>query len=639
MKKSIKSALALAGISLVSLSNICAQTPKPPEPYGAIPTERQLKWHETDMYCLIHFTPTTYQNKEWGYGDADPAIFNPAKFDASQIVQAAVAGGFKGLIMVAKHHDGFALWPTKTAAYNISESPWRNGKGDMVKEFQLASAASQIKFGVYCSPWDRNNQSYGTPAYLKIYQDQLKELYSNYGEIFMSWHDGANGGDGYYGGKKEVKKVDQTTYYDWNNTWAITRKMQPDANIFSDIGLDVRWVGNEKGMAPETSWSTIDLKGKDGKAPMPGAMIPDNLGSGTRNGKQWIPFEGDVPLRPGWFYHPEQDNQVKSVAELFDIYCSSVGRGGSLDLGLSPNKDGLLHENDVTALKEFGQYLKSVFADDLAKKANITASETRAQHQQFAVSNLIDNDRYSYWSTDDKTNKATVTLEFKAAEKLNLIQIRENIKLGQRVDSIQLESLQNGSWVAVAKATSIGANRIIRLPQPIDTKTIRLRFFAPVSPAISEIGLYLAPEIENKKDKTVLSTYAKNDWKVSNPKRQENLQSSIDLQTETTATITGSDELVLDMAYPHLFSAIGYLPAQDEQIKGRISKYEYSYSLDGKTWIKVASGEFSNIKANPILQRTSLKKPVTARYIKLKALEVLDAAPNNFRIAEIEVYQ
>ena len=311
-----------------------------PQPYGAIPTERQLKWHETEMYCLIHFTPTTFQNKEWGYGDAAPSLFNPSKFSAKQIVTAAKSGGFKGIVFVTKHHDGFALWPTKTAAYNISESPWKDGKGDLVREFQQAAQQSDMKFGIYCSPWDRNNPNYGTPAYLTIYRNQLKELYSNYGELFMSWHDGANGGDGYYGGKNEKRKVDQSSYYNWMNTWEITRKLQPNASIFSDIGLDVRWVGNEKGISPETSWSTITIKGNDDKPAMPGFMDDANLGSGTRGGKQWIPFEGDVSLRPGWFYHTEQDGQIKTVAELFNIYCKSVGHGGALDLGLSPTTEG-----------------------------------------------------------------------------------------------------------------------------------------------------------------------------------------------------------------------------------------------------------------------------------------------------------
>jgi len=638
MKNKVKSAVVFAGINFFGLMALAQQSTKPPAPYGAIPSERQLKWHETEMYCLIHFTPTTFQNKEWGYGDADPAIFNPAQFDAGQIIAAAAAGGFKGIVMVAKHHDGFALWPTKTAAYNISESPWRSGKGDMVREFQQAAQKNSMKFGIYCSPWDRNNPAYGTPEYITIYRDQLKELYSNYGPLFMSWHDGANGGDGYYGGRKEVKKVDQSVYYDWMNTWAITRKLQPGASIFSDIGPDVRWVGNEKGMAPETAWSTIDLKGKDGKTPMPGYMDDENLGSGTRNGKQWLPFEGDVPLRPGWFYHPEQDGQVKTVAQLFEIYCSSVGRGGSLDLGLSPNTDGLLHANDVAALKDFGAYLKQVFAENVAKNAKITASNVRGKQKAFDTQNLQDNDRYSYWATDDQVHQASLVLDLPAEKPINLVQIRENIKLGQRVDSIKLENYIAGEWKTIGKATSIGANRLIRLPETITAKKLRLTIFAPVSPALSEVGLYLAPEIKTKAIAKVMSAYAKNDWKIISPVSSDDLKKAIDQLAETSAAVTGTNELILDMGYPHLISAFGYLPARDEQTAGRIEKFEYLYSEDGKQWTPAASGEFSNIKANPILQRTTLKAPVTARFVMLRAIGVTGGG-QGFRLAEIEVFQ
>ncbi|SMD16655.1 alpha-L-fucosidase [Pedobacter nyackensis] len=486
MKRVILSICSLS-CSLMAVAQIEA-----PKPYGAVPSERQLKWHETEMYCLVHFTPTTFQNKEWGYGDAEPSLFNPLNFNALQIVQAAKAGGFKGLITVAKHHDGFALWPTKTSEYNISKSTWKKGKGDMVKEFQLAAKKEGLKFGVYCSPWDRNNPHYGSPAYVEAYRKQLRELYTNYGELFMSWHDGANGGDGYYGGKKEQRKVDQSQYYDWNNTWQnITRKMQPNATIFSDVGLDVRWVGNEKGLAPETSWATITIKGKNGKPAMPGFMDEANLGTGTRNGDQWIPFEADVALRPGWFYHKDQDDKVKSVAQLFNIYCRSVGLGGGLDLGLSPTTDGLLHQNDVDTLAKFGALIKQVFAHNLAEQAKISLSNVRAGAiRAYGSANLTDHDRYSYWATDDSVHEATAELSFKQPQRFSIIRLKENIKLGQRLDSVGVEVYRNNAWVQIAKATSIGANRIIRLPQPENADRVRVRFYAPVAIAVSEIGLY-----------------------------------------------------------------------------------------------------------------------------------------------------
>jgi len=611
-------------ISTLLALNVWAQgVDDAPKPYGALPSERQLAWHETEMYCLIHFTPTTFQDKEWGYGDADPAIFNPKEFDAEQLVAAAKAGGFKGIISVAKHHDGFALWPTKTAAYNISESPWHNGKGDMVKEIQLAANKLDMKFGVYCSPWDRNNPAYGTPQYVEIYRNQLKELYSNYGELFMSWHDGANGGDGYYGGKKEQRKVDQSTYYDWKNTWAITRKMQPNASIFSDIGLDVRWVGNEKGGAPETSWSTITLVGKDGKPPMPGFMDDSNLGSGTRNGEQWIPTECDVPLRAGWFYHQSQDDQVKTPAMLFDLYCKSVGRGGALDLGLSPNTAGLLHPKDVAVLKEFGELLRKIFDHNLLTGAVLTASNTRNKREkEYGVANLTDQDRYSYWATDDDVHQAELILDLPTKTTFNIIRLRENIKLGQRIDSVLVDEWRDGAWMKIASATSIGANRIIRMDQFTTTTKLRLRVFAPVSIALSDIGLFAEPAslVNTHPETGGRKGLAKTGWKTDLTK----------------------NALTINLGKPTSFSAIGYLPRQDGKLAGIITKYACYTSNNGKEWTEVANGEFSNIKANPILQYIPLKTKQTAKYVKIVAKESLSVKANanlSLSAAAFELYE
>lgn len=634
-----KQHLLILSAILLSTGTYAQRVAGAPKPYGAIPTERQLKWQETEMYCIIHFTPTTFQNKEWGYGDADPAIFNPTKFNALQIVSAAKSGGFKGIVYVAKHHDGFALWPTKTAAYNISESPWKNGKGDMVREFQQAAKQTGMKFGVYCSPWDRNNPDYGTPAYLTIYRNQLKELYTNYGDLFMSWHDGANGGDGSYGGKNEKRQVDQSTYYDWLNTWEITRKLQPNASIFSDIGLDVRWVGNEKGIAPETSWSTITLKGNGNKPPMPGFLQDSNLGSGTRNGKQWIPFEGDVSLRPGWFYHAEQDGQVKTVAELFNIYCKSVGHGGALDLGLSPTTEGILHPKDVSTLAAFGKLLQQVFAHNLAKEAKISLSNTRnKQSGEFGAVNLTDANRYSYWATDDVVHSAWAQLDFKKPVQFSIVQLRENIKLGQRIDSVAVEVFKNNRWEILAKATSIGANRIIRLPQPETSAKIRIHVYAPVAIALSEIGLYLEPELQPENTQTADNAYPKTNWKASvsgsSATAQLELKNSIDNNKSTYFETKSSNYIDFDFGKSLVFSAVGYLPGQDGTATGAIEKYELFSSEDGESWVKIATGEFSNIKANPILQRITLAAKTTARYLRLQNSE-----NRLMRIAELEVYK
>jgi alpha-L-fucosidase len=485
------------GISFLLAAGIACFSQSAPKPYGPLPSEAQIAWHEMEMYCLIHFGVNTYLDHEWGYGDEDPKLVNPTQFDAAQIVGAAKAGGFKGIIVVAKHHDGLCLWPTKTTTHNITQSPWKNGKGDILKEYQEACNKLGMKMGVYCSPWDRNNAVYGTPEYLKIYQEQLRELYSNYGPLFTSWHDGANGGNGYYGGARETRKIDQTTYYDWDNTWGITRKMQPGAVIFGDVGPDMRWVGNEEGHAGETCWATYTPIAPDpGRRPANGYVKSELATEGQRNGEFWMPAECDVPQRPGWFYHASQTPQVKTPSELMDLYYQSVGRGAALDLGLAPDKRGLLDEADVASLKGFGDLLKKTFAVNMAKGARLKASNIRGNNAaKFGPAFLLDSDRYSYWATDENVTNPSLTIELAGKKSFNVIRLRENIKLGQRIDSIAVDAMVNGRWKEIAKATSIGSNRLVRLPAEITADKLRLRISgAAVCIALSEFGLYKEPE-------------------------------------------------------------------------------------------------------------------------------------------------
>lgn len=470
---------------LFTTINVFAQPA--PKPYGAIPSERQLAWHDVEMYGLIHFTPTTFENKEWGFGDADPKIFNPSNFDAAQIIKAAKAGGLKGIILVAKHHDGFALWPTKTTGYNISKSPYKQGKGDIVKEIAAAARKHGLKFGIYCSPWDRNNANYGNPNYLAIYQAQLKELYSNYGELFMSWHDGANGGDGYYGGAKEKRSIDNTTYYDWKNTWQITRSLQPMANIFSDVGLDVRWVGNEDGFAADTSWATFTpMPPKGVNVAVPGQANYPQSPMGMRNGNFWMPAECDVPLRKGWFFH--QNEAPKSASTLFILYLKSVGRGAALDLGLAPDTRGQLHDDDVAELRKFGDLLKQTFADNLCKNATITASNTRGKTYQ--VSFVKDGNKQTYWATADAIKAATLEINFTKATSFNLISLQEYIPLGQRIDGFTIEVLEHNIWKQIYAGASIGAKRLIKFDEAFSTTKVRITLKAPVAITLSELGFY-----------------------------------------------------------------------------------------------------------------------------------------------------
>ncbi len=479
----------LLSIILLSLAFKQSYAQLPPAPYGALPSERQLKWHETEVYGLVHFTPTTFENKEWGYGDADPTIFNPVAFDADKIVAAFKAGGLKGMVLVAKHHDGFALWPTKTTDYNISKSPFRNGKGDMVKELEQACRKAGLKFGVYCSPWDRNNPVYGTFDYVKAYREQLRELYTQYGELFMSWHDGANGGDGYYGGARTSRKINRDTYYGWDTTWAITRKLQPMANLFSDIGWDVRWVGNESGFAGETSWATFTpVPAKGESVAFPGNLDHTQNPFGTRGGQNWVPAECDVPLRPGWFWHPEQKGKTKTPEQLFQLYLKSVGRGAALDLGIAPDTRGLIDAEDEKALAGFGELVSNSFSNNLITTAKLKATGSRGK--DFPINNLIDGNLNSYWSSTDDMHLPIIEASCNKPQTFDLIRLREFIALGQRIEKVEIEILTENGWINQATATSVGACRILYLPTPITTKSIRIKISAPVAVTLSDLGIF-----------------------------------------------------------------------------------------------------------------------------------------------------
>lgn len=481
------------------INGAAAFSQQAPKPYGPLPSFTQLKWQETEMYCLIHFGPDTYTDKEWGYGDEDPKSVNPTQFNATQIVGAAKAGGFKGVVVVAKHHDGFCLWPTKTTEHNISKSSYKNGKGDILQEYRDACDKLGMKLGIYCSPWDRNSALYGKAEYVtNIYRKQLEELYSNYGPVFMAWFDGANGGDGYYGGAKEIRKINRSTYYGWKDTWSIVRRLQPEAAIFGDVGPDVRWIGNEGGHAGETSWATYTPHAPDaGKTPGNGYTKDFEGTSGQRDGEFWMPAECDVPLRPGWFYHP-YTGTVNSTSPKFllQLYYQSVGRGACLDLGLAPNKFGLISDEDVAVLTKFGSLLKKTFAVNLAKDASFSPSNIRGGNKdKFGTKHLLDDDRYSYWATDDSVKTPQLIINLSQLKTFNVIRLRENIKLGQRIEEIVIDVFKDGKWQQIASATSIGANRLIRLPQTVSTDKVRLRITkSPVCIALSDFGLFMEPD-------------------------------------------------------------------------------------------------------------------------------------------------
>ncbi|HVU17821.1 MAG TPA: alpha-L-fucosidase [Candidatus Didemnitutus sp.] len=464
-----------------------AVTPAPP-PCGAVPSARQLAWHRLEAYAFVHFTVNTFTDKEWGYGDESPRVFDPTDFDADQIVAAAKSGGLSGVILTCKHHDGFCLWPSAYSDHTIAQSPYRNGHGDIVREISAACARAGLKFGVYLSPWDRNRADYGTPAYIEYYRHQLTELLTRYGPVFEVWFDGANGGDGYYGGARETRHIDNTTYYDWPNTWKIVRTLQPDAVMFSDGGPDVRWVGNERGRAGEPCWATINAEGF-----FPGHA--DHLDTGDRGGASWMPAESDVSIRPGWFYHSKEDAAVKSPTALIDIYLNTVGRGTNLIFNLAPDRRGRIPDGDIRALEGFKRLRDETFVHNLAADAKVSASNVRGNDARFAAAHVLDGDRDTYWATDDDVHQAELVVTLPEARTFNLVRLREYLPLGQRIGRVALEAEDptTGAWREFAGATSIDAQRLISTPA-ITTRRVRLRVTdAAACPAISEFGLFLRP--------------------------------------------------------------------------------------------------------------------------------------------------
>lgn len=433
-----------------------------PAAQAVLPSPRQLAWHKLETYAFLHFTLNTFTDKEWGYGDEDPKLFHPEQFDAARIVAELKEGGMRAVILTCKHHDGFCLWPTKTTKHNISASPFRGGKGDVVKELSTAARQAGLGFGVYLSPWDRNHPTYGTPEYVQVYRQQLTELLTNYGEIFEVWHDGANGGDGYYGGAREKRAIDRRTYYDWPGTWELVRRLQPKAVIFSDVGPDLRWVGNEKGFANETCWATYSPHAPEGGVAAPGYVLDKEGGTGHRDGKFWMPAECDVSIRPGWFYHASQDNQVKTPAQLFDLYCKSVGRGASFLLNVPPDRRGLLHANDVASLKEFGRKLRETFARNHLGKPKASGASA---------------------------NGASFTA--KLSQPANLLRLREELTQGQRIDAFVVEQQEGAAWTKVAEGTSVGACRLLPLGAPLRPGRLRLRITQSSAPVrLAEFSAY-----------------------------------------------------------------------------------------------------------------------------------------------------
>ncbi|CAE7885379.1 FUC1, partial [Symbiodinium microadriaticum] len=419
-------------------------------------------------------------SEEWGFGDESEAIFDPTELDTRQWARVAKETGMEGLILTAKHHDGFCLWPTSTTEHSVANSPWKNGEGDVVRELQEACEEYGIKLGIYLSPWDRNHSTYSSPEYIEIYRTQMRELLSSYGEIFEFWFDGANGGDGFYGGANEMRKIDNRTYYDWPNSYKIVRELQPMAVMFSDGGPDVRWIGNERGYAGETNWS----KAKSNFFYAGIGGVNDQLQAGHPDGNTWLPAEVNTSIRPGWFYHPEQDSLVKSVKQLADNWMHSVGMNGNFLLNIPPDARGLFHENDVQRLYEFKEWREASFSKDYMEGASIKATGERGKN--FNVGNTLDSDSQSYFATSDGITATTLEIQFDEPQTIDAILLQEYIPLGQRITGFRINSV---TGKLLGEGTTVGNRRIARIPE--DTYkgfTIEIEALAPVT--LSNIEAY-----------------------------------------------------------------------------------------------------------------------------------------------------
>lgn len=452
--------------SLIALS--LASCTKAPSSIYPVPSEDQLEWQQLETYAFIHFGLNTFNDMEWGYGDTPAATFNPKDLDCDQWAATLKAAGMKGVILTTKHHDGFCLWPTKSTDYNISKSPYKDGKGDVVKELSEACKRYGLKFGIYCSPWDRNNARYAYPEYVETYHQQIQELTSNYGSLFEFWFDGANGGDGYYGGANETRSIDHNKYYDYQRAKGTVLSMHPQAMIFGGPYQTIRWVGNEKGFAYSTNWCHV-----------------------TENGTDWLPVEVDVSIRPGWFYHQNEDDKVKTVENLCDIYYNSVGHNANLLLNFPVALNGKIHPTDSARAIEFHQTITNELSHNLLANARVRADNERGS--RYSASRVIDNDPETFWATDDDYPYGTLSFSMDNPVILSRLMLQEYVKLGQRVKSFYLEGALDGEYFPIRAydtTTTIGYKRIVRF-DPVKVDKLIVYFEESRGPlCISNIEAY-----------------------------------------------------------------------------------------------------------------------------------------------------
>ncbi|MBQ7239408.1 MAG: alpha-L-fucosidase [Bacteroidales bacterium] len=554
------------------LTGACQQ---PVAPYGPLPTDDQVALQDMEMYAFLHYSLNTYTDQEWGFGNEGPTLFNPDQLDTRQWVRTCKDAGMKGIIFTAKHHCGFCMWPSAYTEYSVKNSPWKEGKGDVVRELADACREYGLKFAVYLSPWDRNHPQYGQPEYVTYFRNQLRELLTNYGDVFEVWFDGANGGDGWYGGANETRHIDRLTYYQWSETYRMIRELQPHCVIWNDgadLRGDLRWVGTEAGNIGQVNWSKMNSTGD---------VEWSHLHYGVEDGDVWVPGETNTSIRPGWFYHSSEDNHVKSLSKLMDTYYKSVGRNSTLLLNFPIMPNGLISPIDSARGAAFSHMIHQIFDHNLAE-----GMEPQVQ------------------------GDTVYTLQWKQPQTFNRFLVGEDIRLGQRVKRFRLEALIDGQWQPLQDALAdwgdgletIGRKRIICFPEVTATQLRLTITDTKAVPVIQQIGVYLAPALT-----------------MDLPDSGEKYSSLLNI------AMVGSNDrpsrsIMIDLEKECQVKGIRYLPPQEQGAEGIITRYAFSIQVNGQ-WQKVAEGEFSNIVNNPIWQTINIPATST-KLLRLDALAI-----------------
>lgn len=539
---------------------------------GPLPTKQQLRLQDMEMYAFIHYSLNTYTDQEWGFGNEAPQLFNPKNLDTRQWVRTCKNAGMKGIIFTAKHHCGFCMWPSKYTEYSVKNSPWKNGQGDVVRELADACKKEGLRFAVYLSPWDRNHPEYGRKEYVTYFRNQLRELLTEYGDIFEVWFDGANGGNGWYGGANETRTIDRLTYYEWDETYKMIRELQPGCVIWNDGANrrgDLRWVGTEAGNIGHRNWSLMSST----KDPEWG-----DLHYGMEDGDVWCPGETNTSIRPGWFYHTTEDGHVKSLSKLMDTYYKSVGRNSTLLLNFPIMPNGLISPIDSIRGTVFANMVHEIFDNDPAKGIK-----------------------------PKKEGDNTFILNFKRPTTFNRFMVCEDIRRGQRVKKFTLEAFVDGEWKTLQDELAdwgdgletIGRKRIICFPEVTATRLRMTITDTKAKPVISRMSVFYAPKL------------------TSNiPNSGEKFSSKLNIAM-VGSNDSPSRSIMIDLEGTKKVKGFRYLPPQGQGANGIITRYSF-WAMMGGEWKRISEGEFSNIVNNPIWQSVSIN-PINANLLRIDA--------------------